>query len=208
MRFKLLGGTHVEKGVVYHKGDFISSDIDLAGALGKARFERVGKFTDDESDELAKQPVIPSRKKKKTLKEGKAKEEDTRGLDVTEDFAVAKAAGLTVFEKERWFTVFDENDVVVSSKKLRKNSVPSFLEEYLAEDVEEEEDIEEEVEEDEEELVTFDKGDRVIVNIDGADYPGSISKIKGEEATIKFDDGDTDTFAFDKLVFESKDNEE
>lgn len=37
----------------------------------------------------------------------------------------------------------------------------------------------------------FEKGDRVDVDIDGTDYPGTIKKIKGDSATVECDDGDT-----------------
>lgn len=48
------------------------------------------------------------------------------------------------------------------------------------------------------------KDDRVVVEIDGEDYPGVITKIDEdeEEATVKFDDGDTGTHPFDELKAE------
>lgn len=39
----------------------------------------------------------------------------------------------------------------------------------------------------------FKKGDRVDVDIDGTDYPGTIKKIKGDSVTVECDDGDTVT---------------
>ena len=39
----------------------------------------------------------------------------------------------------------------------------------------------------------IEKGDRVTVDIDGTDYPGTVKKIKGDQVTITCDDGDTVT---------------
>ena len=194
MKFRLKGGRHVEDDITYNKGDVITTGTDLAAKFGKRRFERLGKFVDEDVE----QPRIRSTQSKTRKKKSKKKEKDSCGLDVTEDFAVAKDAGLTVFEKEHWLTVFDENDVVLNDKKLRKKDVPSFLEEYLSK---------EELEE-EEELIQFDKGDRVVVNIGGEEYAGSISQIKGDNAIVKFDDGDVDTYALDELVLEGEEEED
>lgn len=43
------------------------------------------------------------------------------------------------------------------------------------------------------------KRDRVVVEIDGEDYAGVIKSIGDDEATIKFDDGDVDTYPLDDL---------
>jgi len=69
-------------------------------------------------------------------------------------------------------------------------------------DAEEEEAEEEEAEEEEaeEEEATWAKGDECQVDIDGDMYKGVIKKIKDDEATIKFDDGDTDTYSLSELV--------
>lgn len=47
----------------------------------------------------------------------------------------------------------------------------------------------------------WEKGDRVVVNIDGEEYAGRIKKIDedDEKATIKFDDGDVDDYDLDDL---------
>jgi len=37
------------------------------------------------------------------------------------------------------------------------------------------------------------KGDRVEAEVNGTDYPGEITKIKGDQITVKFDDGDVET---------------
>lgn len=198
MKFKLLGGSHTEDKVSYSKGDVITTDTDLAAKFGKRRFERLGKLIDEDVE----QPVIKTvrtKGKKKTKKKSKEKKNNL-GLEVTEDFAVAKEAGFTIFEKERWFTVFDENGMVLNDKKLRKKDVPSFLEEYITEDDEEDEE--------EEEPVQFTKGDRVVVEIDDEEYAGKIIRItKDNKATIIFDDGDTDTYPQDELVLESEDGD-
>lgn len=44
-----------------------------------------------------------------------------------------------------------------------------------------------------EETTEIEKGDRVEGDIDGTAYPGEIKKIKGDQITIEFDDGDTQT---------------
>jgi len=46
----------------------------------------------------------------------------------------------------------------------------------------------------------FEKGDRVEVEIDGTDYPGEIQKIKGDSATIEFDDGDVEKHDLSELT--------
>lgn len=49
----------------------------------------------------------------------------------------------------------------------------------------------------------WDEGDRVVVEIDGEDYAGEIESLtEDEEATIKFDDGDTQDVAIDDLKVE------
>lgn len=52
------------------------------------------------------------------------------------------------------------------------------------------------------------KGDRCAVEIEGEWYYGEISKIKGDNATIKFDDGDTDTYPLSDLEPEEDEGEE
>lgn len=51
------------------------------------------------------------------------------------------------------------------------------------------------------------KGDRVLVEIDGEDYAGTIKKIKDDEAKVKFDDGDVDTYPLDDLREEEADDD-
>ena len=50
-----------------------------------------------------------------------------------------------------------------------------------------------EAEAEEEAEVELEKGDKVEGDIDGTSYPGEIKKVKGDQITIKFEDGDTDT---------------
>lgn len=194
----LKGGSHIEDKVSYSKGEVITTDRDLAAKFGKHRFERLGRFIDEDVEQPVIKSVRAKDKKKKGKKKGK-KEEDTRGLDVTEDFVVAKEAGYSIFEKENWFTVFDENGVLLTDKKLRKKDIPSFLEENISLDDEIEED---EVDEDEE-PIQFAKGDRVVVEIDDKEYAGKIVKIgKDNKASVIFDDGDEGIYPTSEMVFE------
>jgi len=64
-------------------------------------------------------------------------------------------------------------------------------------------------EEPEEELEEFKKGDRVEADIDGTAYPGKVTKIKGDQISITFDDGDKDIFdASDVTKLEEEEEEE
>lgn len=65
-----------------------------------------------------------------------------------------------------------------------------------------EEDKEEDKDEDGAE--ELDVGDRVTAEISGETYAGKITKIKDGEATVKFDDGDADTFDLDDLTAEEE----
>lgn len=202
MKFKLLGGSHTEDKTSYSKGDIITTDRDLAAKFGKNRFKRLGKFVDD--DERVHQPVIhsaPAKNKKtaektakKTAKKSSKPKENKLGLDVTEDFMVAKEAGLIVSEKEYWFTVSDKSGNVLNDKKLRKKDVPAFLEEYLTDDG------------DGKEGFVKGKGDRIAIEIEGEKFAGVITQVVGIEALIKFDDGDVDTYPLDELIPEGKED--
>ena len=46
----------------------------------------------------------------------------------------------------------------------------------------------------------LDVGDRVIADIDGTDYAGTIKSVNGTVATVKFDDGDIDDFETEDLT--------
>lgn len=48
--------------------------------------------------------------------------------------------------------------------------------------------------------IPFEKSDRVEVEIDGTDYAGKIQKIKGDSATIEFDDGDVEKHDLSELT--------
>lgn len=54
----------------------------------------------------------------------------------------------------------------------------------------------------------WEKGDRVVVDIDGEDYAGTIKKIKGEDAKIEFDDGDIDTYSLEDCRAEEKQDDD
>ena len=54
----------------------------------------------------------------------------------------------------------------------------------------------------------MDVGDRVIATIDGSDYAGEITEMSGSEATVKFDDGDTDSFEMEDLKAEEEEEED
>jgi hypothetical protein len=68
-------------------------------------------------------------------------------------------------------------------------------------------------EEEEEEEDSYSVGDRVVVEIDGEDFPGEITSIDEDDADVKFDDGDTGTYSmtldsFDLESEEQSDGEE
>jgi len=46
----------------------------------------------------------------------------------------------------------------------------------------------------------LEKGDRVEGEIKGTDYPGVVKKVKGDIATVKFDDGDEEDIELDELT--------
>ena len=87
MKFKLKGGSHTEDDKTYSKGDVIITDRDLAAKFGKRRFERLGKMVDDDVEQPRIKSVQSKSKKKSKKKKSK---KDERGLDMTEDLAVAK----------------------------------------------------------------------------------------------------------------------
>jgi len=68
-------------------------------------------------------------------------------------------------------------------------------------------DAEEPEEEGEEEGDDWAKGDRCVVDIDGADFAGKITKIGDENATVKFDDGDVQEIDIDDLKEEEPEEE-
>lgn len=47
--------------------------------------------------------------------------------------------------------------------------------------------------------IVYEKGDRVTKDFDGEAYAGTITRMKGDSATIKFDDGETLTVSVDEL---------
>ena len=63
---------------------------------------------------------------------------------------------------------------------------------------------------DEGEELEWSKGERCTVEIDGEDFEGEVIKVKGKKATVKFDDGDTDTYPLIELseIDEDEDEEE
>lgn len=62
------------------------------------------------------------------------------------------------------------------------------------EDDDDDEDTEEEEEDDDDdaEAVDWQTGDRVVVDFDGEDFAGKVSKLAGDIATVRFDDGTTE----------------
>lgn len=51
------------------------------------------------------------------------------------------------------------------------------------------------------ELPIIEVGTKVTADYDGEDYPGVVTEIDGEDATVEFEDDSTDTLAVDELTF-------
>lgn len=98
---------------------------------------------------------------------------------------LTEAAGImvdiTVAKNNEYVNIYF-NDVVEGDEEVE--------EEEDEEIEEEEEEAEEEEDAEEEEEVEYEKGDRVLVDIDGEDYAGEIKKMKKNSAIVDFDDGD------------------
>lgn len=122
MKFRLLRGTHFEDGHLYRSredgrngtaiNNVVTTDIDLASLHGTAKFERAGRWVDEDEPSMA-----PT----------KAKD---IGPDVTNEFAVASEAGFAVHRKgnDAYF-VLNEDGKVLNSTPLAKKKVRDFIEE-------------------------------------------------------------------------------
>ena len=113
--------------------------------------------------------------------------------DDTENDIVGKTMG---FKKGKKMLVgkilsVDEDDGTFEMKTDAGKTVTGDVS-----DLEEPEEDEPETEDD----VELEKGSRVSATIDGDDYEGEITKIKGSLATVKFDDGDSDDFELEDLT--------
>lgn len=86
-----------------------------------------------------------------------------------------------------------------------------FLNIYFNDVVEENEDGDDssgEDSDDDDEIIVYEKGDRVVVEIDGDDYAGEITKVKKDKATVEFDDGDKMEVDVDELTLEADADED
>ena len=143
-------GNHSEpndKGVyvTYTSGAVIESNTDLVKRFPN-KFIRVNDDSQDTEIGVSV-PNIPKPKKEVTLtpevlpKEAKKNSENAAlkelyGDEITEEFPTAAIVNLKVFLKKNWCTVVDPEDdnIVLNEKKLRKNSVEKFLQEYVQEE--------------------------------------------------------------------------
>lgn len=119
-KFTLLGGDHVdEKGHVYHRGDTITTYIDLNASFGD-------KFMLLEDDI-----------KNKEVKTDPVKETSVRsmklGKDVTKDYPLASDNSFLVLRKGSYFHVVDsdDQDTALNKKGLRKDAVLPFIEDLV-----------------------------------------------------------------------------
>ncbi len=152
MFFRVMGGSHVQDGKKYKKGDLVETSLDLC-SMFRGKFKRVYK---EELAELKDQgveyvgadnkpdipkpedvkPVETSTSEKTETKQDTSTQEPVKptsehGKDVTSEFPTADKAGLLVFEKSKWYTVVDKADnQVLNEKKLRKAEVEDFVEQY------------------------------------------------------------------------------
>jgi len=122
------------------------------------------------------------------------------------------------YEEEVLDLVCDPSDIikVPTYKELEAAFYESSSSEEEEEDESEEEDeepfVKDDPEEDEEEdpddEVAWKQGDRVVVDIEGEDYAGEITKVKEDTAMVTFDDGDDDEIDLDELRAEDAEEDD
>ena len=156
MLFKLKKGCgqHVEKGRTYKAGEEVESEHDLVRMFPE-KFELVpGQISVPAVPEIPapitvkgsvdsenERPTLPKSTSDEDEKPKKKTKGSKHGKDVTDDFPTAEGFGFKIYEKGGWFAVVDANDgAVINKKKLRKDGVETFLEEYDMGDEDEEED--------------------------------------------------------------------
>jgi hypothetical protein len=138
MKFKVLGGQHVDENMrTYRKDDVIVSDFDLVDKFPN-KFERL--HDDPAPVPVANlEPIIP----------GKSKEADPPaepplvdyGDEVTEDYNCED--DIHVFRKGTWCTVMDADGKVLNDKKIRAKEVQAFIDDLYEDEVDEDGDSEE-----------------------------------------------------------------
>ena len=119
--------------------------------------------------------------------------------------------------KEIFLQTTDEDEDEKKDKKGKKGKKGKKQEEEEPENDDEDEDDkdndededdngDDDEEEEDEAGADWNKGDRVIVELDGEDYAGKITKVNDEdgEATVKFDDGDVQNIGLNELNLESE----
>lgn len=169
--FVLKSGSYVDLACKkYKKGDTIVTSINLAKKF-RNKFELISEdfikpekepkipepaainSEEQELEDTASNPVSPIRNiNPKTEKKAKKVKVSEHGENVTSEFPIAKDVELQVFVKKNWYVVVDpETGEVENDKKLRKDAVNSFLEEYLEEGKDDDEDEYEDLDEDDEE---------------------------------------------------------
>ena len=139
-------------------GEFAT--VNILEGLGKRRVPFIGRKSITRRMKKVEEdgPAIPEPKAKKTSKKDKKSKKTSKpkahpeyGKDVTKDFEDAGTLGLKVYEKNKWFNIFDpETEEVLNGKNLRKKFVASFLAEYSIEEDEVEDDDEDEDEDEDE----------------------------------------------------------
>ena len=113
MKFRVLGGNHVEDGKVFRKGEVVESKRQL-----DKMFVNKFQFLDGETTSKKKQPETETIKKE----EGVLSNHEFEGVD-TEFHA------LQVVKKGTYYYAFSEDGEQLNEKGLRKQRMRRFLEE-------------------------------------------------------------------------------
>lgn len=113
-KYKNIGGNHTQTNgdVVPTGGVFIDPDDTLDKKFA-AKFEVIERGIDADDATSEDQPEA--------------------GVDVTDDFPTAKAAGLTVIKAGKTWDVYDEDREPINDKPLRKKDVEAIIDEYSKE---------------------------------------------------------------------------
>lgn len=150
-RYKLLKSTHKdENGKLYRKGDTVESATDLIAMFGPEKFAIDGVFVaatvpDDEEEEEApsENELEAEPEEGESTSVDEATPDDQVGTDVTDDFADAEDAEVTVRKHKRKYYIYDADGALLRSELATKKEVKEHIESMFEDDEEEEEDEDE-----------------------------------------------------------------